>query len=244
MGREIRKLFVPKKGCVFIDADYSQIELRIMAHMSQDNAMISAYNTGKDIHTATAASVFHLSESEVTKELRSKAKAVNFGIIYGISAFSLSDDIHVSRDEAQQYIDAYFRAYPGVKAYLENVKKEANENLYVKTMYGRIRPIPELRSQNFHDRMFGERVAMNSPIQGTAADIMKIAVNRVHDRLLKEGLSSKIVLQVHDEIIIEAVEEEADFVEQILVYEMEHAAELSVKLSVEAKRGYSWYETK
>ena len=244
LGREIRKVFVPREGCVFIDADYSQIELRVMAHMSGDTNLINAYNESRDIHRLTASEVFHVPFDEVTPEERSRAKAVNFGIIYGISAFSLSDDIGVSRKEAEEYIERYFQVYPEIRNYLNKTIAEARENGTVKTLYGRIRPVPELRSESFHERSFGERIAMNSPIQGTAADIMKIAVIHVNEALKKAGLSTQIVLQVHDEIILEAPVSEADQAEEILVREMENAAELSVKLKVEAKRGYSWYETK
>ena len=244
LGREIRKLFVPKEGCVFIDADYSQIELRIMAHMSGDENLIDAYNHAADVHALTASQVFHVPLEEVTREMRGNAKAVNFGIIYGISAFGLADNLSISRTEAEQYISGYFKAFPGIERFQKESIAYARENGYVKTLYGRIRPIPELNSQSFHERMFAERVAMNSPIQGTAADIMKIAMIRVSDKMKELGLKSRIVLQVHDELLVEAYEEEADRVEELLVREMEHAAELRVRLEVEAKRGYSWYETK
>ncbi|MBR3437274.1 MAG: DNA polymerase I, partial [Lachnospiraceae bacterium] len=244
LGREIRKLFVPKEGCVFIDADYSQIELRVMAHMSGDENLIDAYNHAADVHALTASQVFHVPLEEVTREMRSNAKAVNFGIIYGISAFGLADNLSISRTEAEQYISGYFKAFPGIERFQKESIAFARENGFVKTLYGRIRPIPELNSQSFHERMFAERVAMNSPIQGTAADIMKIAMIRVSDKLKELGLRSRIVLQVHDELLVEAYEEEADRVEEILVREMEHAADLRVRLEVEVKRGYSWYETK
>ena len=244
LGREIRKLFVPKEGCVFIDADYSQIELRVMAHMSGDENLIDAYNHAADVHALTASQVFHVPLEEVTREMRGNAKAVNFGIIYGISAFGLADNLSISRTEAEQYISGYFKAFPGIERFQKESIAYARENGYVKTLYGRIRPIPELNSQSFHERMFAERVAMNSPIQGTAADIMKIAMIRVSDKMKELGLKSRIVLQVHDELLVEAYGEEADRVEELLVREMEHAAELRVRLEVEAKRGYSWYETK
>ncbi len=244
LGREIRKLFVPKEGCVFIDADYSQIELRIMAHMSGDENLIDAYNHAADVHALTASQVFHVPLSEVTREMRSNAKAVNFGIIYGISAFGLADNLSISRTEAERYISGYFKAFPGIERFQKESIAYAREHGFVKTLYGRIRPIPELNSQSFHERMFAERVAMNSPIQGTAADIMKIAMIRVSEKMKEAGLRSRIVLQVHDELLVEAYEEEADRVEEILVREMENASDLRVRLEVEAKRGRSWYETK
>ena len=244
LGREIRRLFVPKDGCIFIDADYSQIELRVMAHMSEDPNLIDAYNHAADVHALTASQVFHVPLSEVTREMRSNAKAVNFGIIYGISSFGLAENLSIGRGEAERYIEGYFKAFPGIERFQKESVAFARENGFVKTLYGRIRPIPELNSQSFHERMFAERVAMNSPIQGTAADIMKIAMIRVWEKLREEGLRSRIVLQVHDELLVEAELSEADRVEEILVSEMEHAAELRVRLEVEAKRGNSWYETK
>ncbi len=244
LGSRIRKLFVPADGCVFIDADYSQIELRIRAHLSGDENLIRSYSESRDIHAITASQVFHVPLSEVTPLMRRNAKAVNFGIVYGISAFSLSEDLSITREEAKEYMRRYFEAYPGIETYLNNCVKEAQENGYVRTMYGRIRPIPELKSSNFNLRSFGERVAMNSPIQGSAADIMKIAMIRVENRLRAEGLRTRIVLQVHDELLAEAPFEEADRVQEILTEEMEHAAELKVKLEVEAKRGASWYDAK
>ena len=216
LGREIRKVFIPKEGCVFIDADYSQIELRILAHMSDDKNLIDAYNHSKDIHAATASLVFHVPLEEVTKEQRSNAKAVNFGIVYGISSFGLSNDLSISRKEAEQYIKDYFISYPGIKNYLDNSVKEAKEKGYSVTMFGRRRPIPELTSGNFMQRQFGERVAMNSPIQGSAADIMKIAMINVAKELKEKDLKSKIVLQVHDELLIEAYENEVEQVKDIL----------------------------
>ena len=244
LGREIRKVFVPKEGCIFIDADYSQIELRVLAHLSGDQNLIAAYREAKDIHAITASQVFHVPLEEVTPLLRRNAKAVNFGIVYGISAFSLADDLSITRDEAQQYMRNYFATYPRIKAYLDHTVQSAKDKGYAETMFGRRRPIPELLSVNFNQRAFGERVAMNSPIQGTAADIMKIAMIRVDRKLREEGLRSRIVLQIHDELLLEVPEEEADRAEEILVSEMEHAADLAVKLEVEAKRGRSWYETK
>ena len=242
LGREIRKVFIPKEGCVFIDADYSQIELRILAHMSDDKNLIDAYNHSKDIHAATASLVFHVPLEEVTKEQRSNAKAVNFGIVYGISSFGLSNDLSISRKEAEQYIKDYFISYPGIKNYLDNSVKEAKEKGYSVTMFGRRRPIPELTSGNFMQRQFGERVAMNSPIQGSAADIMKIAMINVAKELKEKDLKSKIVLQVHDELLIEAYENEVEQVKDILKRNMEQAAHLNVPLDVDVQAGNNWDE--
>lgn len=242
LGREIRKVFIPKEGCVFIDADYSQIELRILAHMSDDKNLIDAYNHSKDIHAATASLVFHVPLEEVTKEQRSNAKAVNFGIVYGISSFGLSNDLSISRKEAEQYIKDYFISYPGIKNYLDNSVKEAKEKGYSVTMFGRRRPIPELTSGNFMQRQFGERVAMNSPIQGSAADIMKIAMINVAKELKEKDLKSKIVLQVHDELLIEAYENEVEQVKDILKRNMEQAANLNVPLDVDVQVGNNWDE--
>ena len=242
LGREIRKVFIPKEGCVFIDADYSQIELRILAHMSDDKNLIDAYNHSKDIHAATASLVFHVPLEEVTKEQRSNAKAVNFGIVYGISSFGLSNDLSISRKEAEQYIKDYFISYPGIKNYLDNSVKEAKEKGYSVTMFGRRRPIPELTSGNFMQRQFGERVAMNSPIQGSAADIMKIAMINVAKELKEKDLKSKIVLQVHDELLIEAYENEVEQVKDILKRNMEQAAHLNVPLDVDVQGGNNWDE--
>ena len=242
LGREIRKVFIPKEGCVFIDADYSQIELRILAHMSDDKNLIDAYNHSKDIHAATASLVFHVPLEEVTKEQRSNAKAVNFGIVYGISSFGLSNDLSISRREAEQYIKDYFISYPGIKNYLDNSVKEAKEKGYSVTMFGRRRPIPELTSGNFMQRQFGERVAMNSPIQGSAADIMKIAMINVAKELKEKDLKSKIVLQVHDELLIEAYENEVEQVKDILKRNMEQAAHLNVPLDVDVQVGNNWDE--
>ena len=233
LGREIRKVFIPKEGCVFIDADYSQIELRILAHMSDDKNLIDAYNHSKDIHAATASLVFHVPLEEVTKEQRSNAKAVNFGIVYGISSFGLSNDLSISRKEAEQYIKDYFISYPGIKNYLDNSVKEAKEKGYSVTMFGRRRPIPELTSGNFMQRQFGERVAMNSPIQGSAADIMKIAMINVAKELKEKDLKSKIVLQVHDELLIETYKDEQEQVERLLQEEMENGDEFAFMESIQ-----------
>ena len=242
LGREIRKVFHPKDGYVFLDADYSQIELRVLAHMSGDDNLINAFKAGQDIHRSTASLVFNTSFDEVTDLQRRRAKAVNFGIVYGISAFGLAKDIDVSRGEAQEYIDNYFLAYPKMHAFLEGLKAEGKEKGYVTTMYGRRRPIPELSSSNFMTRQFGERVAMNSPIQGTAADIIKIAMVKVHDRLLSEHLKSKLLLQVHDELLVETLESERTQVEELIREEMENAAALSVKLEIDMNAGKNWAE--
>lgn len=241
-GREIRKVFIPKDGYVLIDADYSQIELRVMAAISGDENMISTYKAGEDIHTSTASQVFGVSPSEVTGEMRKKAKAINFGIIYGISDFSLAGDMKVSKKQAAEYIDRYFEKYPAVASYLSDVKKKAHENGYVTTLFGRRRYIPELNSRVYMQKMFGERVAMNAPIQGTAADIIKIAMLRVYNALKQENLDAKLILQVHDELIIEAKKEHAQRAKQILVSEMQNAVRLSVPLEVSADVGSNWDE--
>ena len=244
LGREIRKVFVPKEGCVLVDADYSQIELRILAHMSGDQRLIAAYRDAEDIHRLTASQVFHVPLEEVTPQLRRNAKAVNFGIVYGISAFGLSEDLSISRKEANEYIHKYFETYPDVKRFLDRLVAEGKEKGYVTTIFGRRRPIPELKSANFMQRAFGERVAMNSPIQGTAADIMKIAMIRVDRALREEGLKSRIILQVHDELLIEAPAAEAEKAAEILRREMSGAAEFSVPLEVDVNTGNSWFDTK
>ncbi len=244
LGRLIRKVFIPAEGCVFVDADYSQIELRVLAHMSGDEKLIEAYRQAEDIHRITASQVFHVPFEEVTSQQRRNAKAVNFGIVYGISAFGLSQDLNISTKEAREYIEKYYATYPGIKGFLEGLVNSAKEQGYVSTMFGRRRPIPELKSSNFMQRSFGERVAMNSPIQGTAADIIKIAMVRVHDRLQEEGLRSRLILQVHDELLIEAYEDEVERVEQILGEEMQQAAALDVPLEIDMHRGENWYEAK
>ncbi|SFQ03737.1 DNA polymerase I [Lachnospiraceae bacterium XBB1006] len=244
LGRQIRKVFVPREGYVFVDADYSQIELRLLAHLSKDEKLLEAFRSGKDIHASTAAQVFGVPFEEVTPELRRNAKAVNFGIVYGISAFGLSQDLDIPVKEADAYIKSYFATYPSIKGYLDGLIASAKESGYATTLYHRRRPMPELLSKNFMQRSFGERVAMNAPIQGTAADIMKLAMIRVSERLRKEELASKLLVQVHDELLIEAKEEETDTVIQILTEEMGHAAELSVDLLVDAHEGKNWYEAK
>ncbi len=242
LGRMIRKVFHPMPGNVFVDSDYSQIELRILAHMSGDEKLIEAYNSGQDIHSTTASQVFHVPFEEVTPLLRRNAKAVNFGIVYGISAFGLSQDLDISRKEAQEYIDRYFETYPKIKEFIDKTVADAKETGKTTTIYGRIRPIPELTSSNFMQRQFGERVAMNAPIQGTAADIIKIAMIRVHDRLIKEGYESRLILQVHDELLIETKESEKDAVVALLEEEMHQVASLSVPLEVGTAWGENWYD--
>ena len=244
LGREIRKVFVPEDGCVFVDADYSQIELRVLAHMSGDEKLIEAYNQDQDIHRITASQVFHIPFEEVTPEMRRNAKAVNFGIVYGISAFGLSEDLSITRKEAEEYIKRYFETYPQVKVYLDALVARGKRLGFVTTLYGRIRPIPELKASNFMQRQFGERVAMNSPIQGTAADIMKIAMIRVDRALRDAGLKARIVLQVHDELLLEVPEEEKEQAEKILYNEMQNAAALKVPLEVAVSAGHTWFETK
>ena len=244
LGRLIRKVFVPEEGFVFLDADYSQIELRVLAHMSGDEKLIQAYKEAQDIHRLTASQVFHVPFDEVTPLQRRNAKAVNFGIVYGISSFGLSQDLSITRKEAADYIEKYFETYPKIKGFLDQMVAEGKEKGYVSTMFGRRRPIPELKSSNFMQRSFGERVAMNSPIQGTAADIIKIAMNRVYKRLKDEGLKSRLVLQVHDELLIETLKEEIPVVSRILEEEMKGAANLAVELEVDMHQGENWYEAK
>lgn len=244
LGRAIRKVFVPEDGYVFVDADYSQIELRILAHMSGDDRLISAYQQAQDIHAITASQVFHTPLEEVTSLQRRNAKAVNFGIVYGISAFGLSEGLSISRKDAVEYIDKYFETYPGVKIFLDNLVAQGKEQGYVSSMFGRRRPIPELKSANFMQRSFGERVAMNSPIQGTAADIMKISMIRVDEALRTASMRSRIVLQVHDELLVETHKEELEQVKKILTEEMKHAADLKVSLEVEANVGDTWFDAK
>lgn len=244
LGRLIRKVFVPEKGYVFVDADYSQIELRILAHCSGDKQLINAYKEAKDIHRITASQVFHTPFDEVTDLQRRNAKAVNFGIVYGISSFGLSQDLSITRKEASEYIEQYFKTYPGIKIFLDDTVAYAKKMGYVVTLFGRRRPVPELASSNFMQRSFGERVAMNSPIQGTAADIMKIAMIGVNRRLKKDNMKSRLVLQVHDELLIEAHQSEVDAVKSILKEEMEQAASLAVPLEIDMHVGNSWYEAK
>lgn len=244
LGRQIRKVFIPKENYVFLDADYSQIELRVLAHMSGDERLINAYKEAKDIHRITASEVFHIPFDEVTSAQRSSAKAVNFGIVYGISSFGLGQDLNITRKEAERYIAKYFETYPKVKEYLDRLVADAKEQGFCTTLFGRRRPIPELTSSNFMQRSFGERVAMNSPIQGTAADIIKIAMIRVNQRLKKEKLRSTLILQIHDELLVEAHQDETEQVARIMVEEMQGAAQLSVVLEAEVKEGKNWFEAK
>ena len=242
LGREIRKAFIAKPGCVFIDADYSQIELRILAHMSGDMKLIEAYNSEQDIHRITASQVFHVPLEEVTNTQRSNAKAVNFGIIYGISSFGLSQGLSISRKEANAYIEKYFETYPDIKEFINGLVEDAKEKGYSTTIFDRKRPIPELSSSNFMQRAFGERIAMNSPIQGTAADIIKIAMIKVYEALSKNKLKSKLILQIHDELLVETYEDEIDKVKEILRENMLGAANLLVSLEIDMNEGKNWFE--
>jgi DNA polymerase-1 len=244
LGRRIRKVFAARDGYELTDADYSQIELRVLAHMSGDEQLIAAYRTEQDIHRITASQVFHVPFEQVTSLQRRNAKAVNFGIVYGISSFGLSQDLSISKKEASEYIEQYFATYPGVKNFLDKLVEDAKKNGYAVTMFGRRRPIPELASSNFMQRSFGERVAMNSPIQGTAADIIKIAMIKVWRELKAKGLKSKLILQVHDELVIETLKEEADIVRKILEDNMMSAADLDVALEIDLHSGENWYEAK
>ena len=244
LGSKMREMFVAAPGHVLVDADYSQIELRLLAHISGDEAMQQAFLSGEDFHTVTAARVFHVPQDQVTHQMRSRAKAVNFGIVYGISAFSLSQDIGVTVQEAKEYMDRYFATYTGVKQYMTDVVDKAREQGYVETLWHRRRALPELKSSNFNMRSFGERVALNMPIQGTAADIIKLAMVRVHSRLAREGLAARLIMQVHDELIVECPEEEAPRVEALLQQEMQGVAELSVPLLAEAHTGRNWLAAK
>ena len=244
LGKKIRKVFKPKKGYVFVDADYSQIELRILAHISNDEHMIQAFNNNEDIHTQTASKVFDTPINEVTKKQRSDAKAVNFGIVYGISDFGLSEQLGITKKQAKIYIEQYLNKYTKIKEFMENIKKFANDNGYVETLFNRRRYIPEINSKNYMIRQFGARVAMNTPIQGTAADIMKIAMIKLFNKLKQMNLSSKILLQIHDELLLEVKEEEKEIVKKILKDSMESAANLNVPLKVELSEALNWYETK
>jgi DNA polymerase-1 len=244
LGKQIRKLFKAEKGRVFIDADYSQIELRVLAHMSQDENMIKAFKEHCDIHKICASQVFDVPLEKVTKEMRSHAKAVNFGIVYGISDFGLAEQLGITRKEAKQYIDSYLKKYNKIQEFMEREIENAKAKGYVETMFHRRRYIPEINSNNYMVRKFGDRISMNAPIQGTAADIMKIAMINVYNELNKRNLQSKIVLQIHDELIIEAMEDEKDEVSKILRDCMENAANLLVDLDIELQEGKNWYQTK
>ena len=240
LGAQLRKMFVAGPGKVLVDADYSQIELRLLAHIADDKAMIEGFKSGEDIHTITASQVFGVPVEEVTTLMRRSAKAVNFGIVYGISAFSLSQDIGVTVAQAKEYMEKYFDHYAGVRAYMADIIVKAKADGFVSTLMGRRRWVPELKSSNFNTRSFGERVALNAPIQGTAADIIKLAMIRVRDRLKAEGLEGKLVLQVHDELIVECPEEEAERICALVREEMEGAAALSVPLLAETHAGKAW----
>ena len=242
LGKLIRKVFHPLEGDLFVDSDYSQIELRLLAHISGDEGLIEAFRENQDIHRSTASKVFGVPFDDVTELQRRNAKAVNFGIVYGISAFGLSQDLNIPQKEAQGFIDSYFQTYPKIKEFLDQTVAQAKECGFTRTLFGRIRPIPELSSSNFMQRQFGERVAMNAPIQGTAADIIKIAMTRVHDRLIREGYKSRLILQVHDELLIETAEEEKEAVIVLLEEEMRGAADLKVELAVGTECGYTWYD--
>ena len=244
IGKKLRKVFKPEEGRIFVDADYSQVELRVMAHMSNDETMIKAFNSDADIHTICASQVFKVPIEEVSKQLRSKAKAVNFGIVYGISEFGLAEQIDIKRNEAKEYIEQYLDTYHGIKEYMDNIVEEAKKNGCVSTLFGRRRYIPELNSKNYMIRKFGDRAAMNTPIQGTAADIMKIAMIKVYNELKNRNLKSKLILQIHDELLIETVLEEKEEVEKLLKECMEESANLSVPLTVEVEEGKSWYQAK
>jgi len=244
-GREIRKVFVPSNDdYLLLDADYSQIELRVLAHISKDVNLIEAFHSNQDIHTATAAKVFGVPIEEVTSLQRSRAKAVNFGIVYGISDYGLSENLHITRKEAQNYIDEYFKMYNGVKKYMDGIVQEGKKQGCVITLMNRIRYIPELKSPNFNVRSFGERTAMNTPIQGSAADIIKIAMVKVYYELKNKKFRSKLILQVHDELIVEVHKDELDEVKKIVKWNMENAVQLDVPLMIEMNVGNSWYDTK
>ncbi|MEG2597584.1 MAG: DNA polymerase, partial [Oscillospiraceae bacterium] len=244
LGSQMRKFFVAKNGCTLVDADYSQIELRILAHISNDKNMIEGFREGADIHRMTASQVFHVPFDEVPAELRSRSKAINFGIVYGISAFSLAQDIHVSMKEAKQYIEDYLHTYSGVAQYMKDSVESAKKKGYVETMFHRPRTLPDINGKNANLRGFSERVAMNMPIQGTAADIIKLAMIRVFRRLKENHLESKLILQVHDELLVETIESELSQVREIVKNEMENAAKLSVAMEVDIHDGKNWYVAK
>ena len=244
LGRKLRKVFKPEQGYIFVDADYSQIELRVLAHISEDKNMIEAFCNNEDIHAQAASKVFNIPLEEVTKEERTKAKAVNFGIVYGISEFGLGEQLGVSRKKAKEYIEQYLDKYSGIKEFMTNIVEETKEKGYVETLYHRRRYVPELKSNNYMVRQFGGRVAMNTPIQGTAADIMKIAMINVYNKLKENNLKSKLIVQVHDEILVETLENEKEQVKQIVKEEMENVIKLKVPLLAEVEEGYNWYEAK
>jgi DNA polymerase-1 len=241
-GKEIRRAFIPDPGCVFLSADYSQIELRIMAHLSQDENMLEAFRHGQDIHAATAAKIFGIPLSEVTRDMRRKAKTANFGIIYGISTFGLAEQLRIPRSEAKELIDGYFATFPEVKAYMDHSIAVAREKRYVETILGRRRFLPDINSRNATVRGYAERNAINAPIQGSAADIIKVAMNRIHQRFRTENLQSRMIMQVHDELNFNVLSDELERVKQIVVYEMEHAIELRAPLVAECGVGENWLE--
>ena len=241
----MRKMFVAEnQDYILVDADYSQIELRVLAHIANDKTMIDAFKNNEDIHTVTASQVLGISPDEVTPEQRSSAKAVNFGIVYGMGDFSLAQDLKITVKEAKAYIESYLDKYSGVRSYMENIKKQAEADGFVKTLMNRVRYIPELKSTNHNIHAFGERIALNTPIQGTAADIIKLAMVRVHERLKKENLKSRLILQVHDELIIETLKEEETTVRALLKEEMENVLKLNVPLMADTNSGFSWYDAK
>ena len=244
LGKKVRKVFKPATGNIFVDADYSQIELRVLAHMSQDEIMVNAFNEEQDIHTICASKIFNVPVEKVSKQLRSRAKAVNFGIVYGISEFGLAEQTGINRKEAKDFMEQYLEKYSGIKKYMDDVVEEAKKKGYIDTMFGRRRYIPELSSNNFNVRKFGERAAMNTGVQGTAADIMKIAMINVYKKLKEDNLKAKIVLQIHDELLIECPIDEKEHVKEILVSEMESVCKLSVPLKVEAEEGKNWLAAK
>lgn len=244
LGHKVRKVFKPEKDYIFVDADYSQIELRVLAHLSQDEYLIQAFNEGQDIHKITASKVFNKSLDDVTSFERSAAKAINFGLIYGKQAFSLAQDLGITKAKAEEYINDYFDKYPKIKDFLDNIVESTKETGYTKTMFNRIRYVPEINSSNFVQRGVGQRIAMNTPIQGTAADIIKVAMVKVYNRIKKENLKSRLILQVHDELLIEAYKDEKDIIKEILKDEMENAISFSVKLLIDINEGESWYDTK
>ena len=244
LGKKLRKVFKAEKGNVFLDADYSQIELRVLAHMSEDEIMVEAFKSDQDIHTICASQIFNVPVEEVSKQLRSRAKAVNFGIVYGISDFGLSEQVGIKRNEAKEYITAYLEKYSGIDNFMKEVVEDAKRKGYVTTLCGRRRYIPELSSNNYMVRKFGDRAAMNTPIQGTAADIMKIAMIDVYNELKKRGLKSKLVLQIHDELLIDTVESEKEEVRKLLKECMERAMVLKVPLKVEVEEGKNWFQAK
>ena len=242
IGREFRKVFVAPKGYKFIDADYSQIELRVLAHISNDKTMIKGFEEGQDVHAITASQVFEVPLEEVTKQMRSEAKAVNFGIVYGISDFGLGANIGISRAKAKIYIEKYFQKYPGIHSFMKLAVDECKVKGYSQTLWGRRRYVPEINAKNFNVRQSAERIAMNTPIQGSAADIIKIAMVNVQKKLEEENLKTRIILQVHDELVLEAPEDEVEKAKEILVNEMQNVAKLKVPLIAEANVGNSWYE--